>query len=156
MSRLSWSTAVAMAQESHLEHRVTAMLDTRTSRAAAPRIAMLGVGAALVACLIPLARWTLAPPQLEGTVFDASGAVVPGAAVALISDHQRYTTRTGPDGAFALRGVPSGVYELQAIHPGFRRFRRAPVFLGGGQRYHVRPVLTVGAISERLVVLGKL
>lgn len=152
VSRLSWSGAVAMAQESHLENRVTAMLDKRTNRAAVQRTTLLSVGVAVIACLIPLARLTLAPPRFEGVVLDASGAVVPEATVALISHGLRYTTVTAADGGFRLLGLPSGVYELQATHTGFRRFRQADISLSGGRTYRIRPVLTVGLIHESLTV----
>jgi beta-lactamase regulating signal transducer with metallopeptidase domain len=152
MQRLSWSTALAMAQESHLANRVTAMLDPHTERRALQKRWLAVSGLLAVALFTPLAAISLDDPEVQGTVFDASGAVIPGAGVALIGEGFRYTTQTGPDGAFQLHGVTRGRYELQAMHPGFRRFRHGALVLDAGSTYRIEPTLQIGAIRESLRV----
>ena len=144
--------AVAMAQESHLENRVTAMLDPHIARSPLGRgwapVAALAV--AVVSVLLTAIR--AGGATVEGVIFDASGAVVPDAGVALVRDDLRYITRSGPDGAFRFARVPRGRYEFQAMHQGFRRLRRSDLVLVGGSTYRIRPTLEIGTIHESLRV----
>ena len=60
--------------------------------------------------------------QVGGTVFDETGAVIPGAAVALTS-HDTAAVRTiaaSSQGVYSFPSLISGSYELRATAPGFR------------------------------------
>jgi beta-lactamase regulating signal transducer with metallopeptidase domain len=152
MQRASWSTALAMAQESHLGNRVTAMLDPRTDRSALRLRWLFGAGVVAAALLAPLSAITFRGAEVNGIVFDASGAVVPGAEVSLTGDGMRHTLRSGPDGSFTFHSVPRGCYEFQALHPGFRRYRQKRLALAAGAAYRLEPTLQVGTIRETLLV----
>ena len=152
MQRHSWSTALAMAQESHLENRVAAMLDASVERRPLGWIQATGALLATAALSIPLAAISAGGAKVEGVILDPSGAVVPGATVALAGNEWRYTTRSGPDGAFRFARVPRGRYEFHTSHPGFRRFRRGELVLASGATYRIRPTLQIGTIRESVRV----
>ncbi len=60
--------------------------------------------------------------QLSGTVVDPNGAVVPGAAVKLISQatSQERQVVTDDRGNFALTLLPAGIYKIEISAPGFK------------------------------------
>ena len=64
---------------------------------------------------------TPATGTLNGTVTDASGAVVSGAKLALeiAASPQRRNTNSDADGAFAFSGLPAGKYKLTVTAEGF-------------------------------------
>jgi len=56
---------------------------------------------------------------IAGTVKDTSGAVIPGAKVALTADNgAQMQARTGNDGAYAFHSVPTGVYSISVTFAG--------------------------------------
>ena len=57
---------------------------------------------------------------LAGSVTDASGAVVPGAAMTLVRGPQTLRAESGSDGGFRFNGVPTGAYRLTIAMPGFQ------------------------------------
>src|SRR3954471_1947894 len=59
---------------------------------------------------------------LRGTVLDASGAPAPGAVVQLSNPITRFAaqTRSGPDGAYLVEGIPANMYRLRVSLPGFQ------------------------------------
>jgi hypothetical protein len=58
---------------------------------------------------------------LAGTVYDASGAVVPGAQIALLdSQNQRREITADKDGHFEFNNLTAGQYRLTASHEGFQ------------------------------------
>jgi protocatechuate 3,4-dioxygenase beta subunit len=56
---------------------------------------------------------------LEGTVFDASGAPIPGADVTLFSDERVLTTKANEAGIFRFASLPSGLRHVEATSNGF-------------------------------------
>ena len=85
----------------------------------------------LVFCLPMIAQ---APTgDISGTVFDESGAVVPGAAVVIINKDTglERTFTTGGNGIFSATSIPSGVYDVKVELQGFRTLvRQATVQTG--------------------------
>src|SRR3954453_11175447 len=62
--------------------------------------------------------------QISGTVTDASGAVVAGAAVKLTHDLSQQTRHftTDGNGSFSFFGIVPGAYTLNITQPGFRAY----------------------------------
>ena len=61
------------------------------------------------------------PATLSGTVYDTTGGVMPGVAIALEDVTQmKYTATTDATGRFAFSNVQPGHYTLEAALPGFR------------------------------------
>ncbi len=76
---------------------------------------------------------------LRGTVADPDSAEIPGATITLTpASGQAITSTSGPDGTFAIRGVPPGVYSVTITMPGFASFVRTGVRIGG-------PAITISA-----------
>src|SRR5262245_58983531 len=80
--------------------------------------------AAILAGLAARAQAQSFKATVIGTVLDASGAVVPGAAVSIAAEGTGLTAAvtTGPDGSFSLPQLPPGRYALTVELPGFRKF----------------------------------
>lgn len=92
------------------------------SRRAAAAVSALVLGATLVTASVHAVQ---APPAaLSGTVYDSTGAVVPGVGVTL-EDPQQHTVRAVTDaaGRFSFPGVGSGHYVLSTELPGFGKLR---------------------------------
>jgi hypothetical protein len=89
---------------------------------------------------------------ISGRVTDISGAVVPGAAVALrdVSGRARQTA-TGSDGSFRLTGMPAGHYDLTVTAQGFRTNQQA-IDLKPSELAMLEPVLIVGSVTQRVTV----
>jgi hypothetical protein len=82
---------------------------------------------ALAALLIPTFALRANPGStLSGTVTDPSGAVIPGAAVALLCTETgvKHIATTNSDGTYVFPALPAGHYEIDIHHPGFKPHRQ--------------------------------
>ena len=95
--------------------------------------------------------------SVQGFVSDETGAFLPGVTVELVDIErgQRRTAVTNREGFFALRAVPSGVYDLVASLPGFRTTRQQDVRLLVGQSLDVDLRLGLASVEETVVVVGQ-
>ena len=98
------------------------------------------------------AQYTTA--SLGGTVTDASGALVPGAKVAVRNVETGFAlaTLTGDDGAFLFPRLPVGGYELTAAKPGFSNYLQKGMQLTVNQLASQNIVLEVGKVAETTTV----
>jgi hypothetical protein len=89
-----------------------------------------------------------------GTVSDASGAVVPGASVALTHVRTGVTTRltTNGEGIYEGNYLAAGEYSLAVEYTGFKSFHRSGIDLRIGDRLRVDAVLQPGSAGERIEV----
>ena len=121
--------------------------------------------ARLISCLGALA-FLLAFPLLSsaqdtgyisGTVFDKSGAAVVGAEVVLtnIGGTLTRTTTTNDVGAYVVPGLPGDTYNLTVTAKGFQRFTASKVVLSVAEKARVDVSLTIGAVTEEIVVTGE-
>ncbi len=92
--------------------------------------------------------------RISGTVLDASGAVVPRAAVTLTNDATGVSERqeTTDAGLYSFPSVPVGVYTLKVEAPGFRTAVRGGVVLQVNTPLTLDVTLEVGAPTESVVV----
>jgi hypothetical protein len=115
--------------------------------------------AAILTILPSLAFGQNASGSLSGTVYDASGAVVPSAKVVL-SDEATNTTResaSNGSGFFSISAMQPGSYTVAISAPGFASWERAHiVFSQGENRTLPNVVLQVGAAAERVHVSAPL
>src|SRR5579863_343740 len=67
--------------------------------------------------------------SIVGTVQDASGAVVPAAAVSMVNTGtgQTHTATTSSAGVYSLPNLPEGSYDLTVTIKGFRSYTRKAV-----------------------------
>lgn len=93
--------------------------------------------------------------QLLGTVYDGSGAVLPGAEVTLSTAQDvKSTATTDAAGRFAFPGVAPGKYVLETQLAGFKALRQ-DVNLGEPGDWDRAITLQVGQLSETVTVRAK-
>lgn len=115
--------------------------------------------AALLALLAVLAAVAAQAPSplLSGTVVDASGAVISGAAIQLQSANGAVhkTTQSGSNGSFTIPGLAPGNYQLVVSNPGFAT-KAIPVTISTTQApTPLRISLAVSPVSTTINVQGR-
>jgi len=109
----------------------------------------LVLGLALLLGLAPGAFAQIATGNIYGTVTDQSGAVLPGAAVALTSDFGNRSTTSGSQGDFRFLNLDAGRYKLSVSLAGFSTVNR-DVTVVTGENVNVTFGLKVATVEERL------
>jgi hypothetical protein len=91
---------------------------------------------------------------LQGTVLDATNAVVPDARVTITNANTNESIRvtTGADGRYIRPFLPPGTYFLVVEKTGFRAVRQENVKLDVAQVRVVDIVLEVGAVTQEVTV----
>jgi hypothetical protein len=94
---------------------------------------------------------------LTGTIRDNTGAVIPGAAVALKNTgtgivHQLTTNSAGE---YVGAALPPGQYNLTVKVPGFRTYQAQGVILRVAQDARIDVTLQVGSAREEVTVHGE-
>jgi TonB family protein len=150
-----WVPAVPMARRSTLERRIAAMLNTAINRGTLSRRAVLVTAALLVCALLPIAalRATQSGPlPLNGTIYDTSGAVLPGVEVTLQDAQEfKWQATTDASGHFEFPPVQPGRYVLEASLMGFKALRNE--FTLKDARDWDRPVtMQIGELTETITV----
>ena len=94
---------------------------------------------------------------ISGTVTDKTGAAVAGAEVVISSTNGSSThpTTTNGDGAYVAAGLPGGSYDIVVTAKGFQKYTAKNVVLDVAQKIRVDVQLTLGAVSEEVVVTGE-
>ncbi|MGB2624018.1 MAG: carboxypeptidase regulatory-like domain-containing protein [Candidatus Acidiferrum sp.] len=94
---------------------------------------------------------------IRGTVTDKTGAAVAGADVVVSSTvgNSTHATTTNGDGAYVVAGLPGGSYNIVVTAKGFQKYTAKNVVLAVGQKIPVDVQLTVGAVTEEVVVTGE-
>ena len=94
---------------------------------------------------------------ISGTVTDKTGAAVVGADVVISSTNGSAThpTTTNADGAYVVAGLQGGSYDMVVTAKGFQKYTAKNVVLDVAQKIRVDVQLTVGQISEEVVVTGE-
>jgi outer membrane receptor protein involved in Fe transport len=94
--------------------------------------------------------------DIQGTVVDQSGAVLPGVTVTIVNTATRATREvvTDTDGLFVAAGLPVGPYEATAALQGFAARRQENIRLSVGQTINLRLELGVAAVAETITVSG--
>ncbi|HVU45633.1 MAG TPA: carboxypeptidase-like regulatory domain-containing protein [Terracidiphilus sp.] len=92
--------------------------------------------------------------NIQGTVADSSGAVIPNATVTLTDEatHVKRTTQTSGAGVYLFPGVPVGTYDLSATATGFKSYVQTKIVLEVGSSIAVNPALTVGSREQTVEV----
>ena len=107
-------------------------------------------------CLAPHAfgQATISFAQLNGTVQDANGRVVVGAAVTLrdLSTNRAYNAASNTSGYYVAPNLPPGQYELTIQYSGFAKYVQTGITLTVGQTATVDVTLKVAAAGEVVTV----
>lgn len=113
-----------MAHPSSLERRIAVMLNPLVDRRTVSRPVALALMTLVVAVALPVSalRAVQAPPTaLTGSIYDTSGAVMPGVELTLEdANHAAQTAVTNAAGRFVFSGIAPGRYVLATKLPGFR------------------------------------
>jgi hypothetical protein len=94
--------------------------------------------------------------SINGTVFDSSGAAVPGAQVT-VTDESINVVRTATsqaDGFFQIFNLPIGTYKVRATHDGFDTTDLSGITVQEGHASTVRVSLKVGQVSTSVEVIA--
>jgi len=147
-----------MARPSTLERRIAAMLNRARNRRALTCRAL-----AVTTLIVAAATFTAAafhpeqgkPDTLVGTIYDGSGAVLPGVAVTLTGTQDaRSQATTDAAGRFQLPATAGGKYVLEASVPGFNAFRQE-FELTSAADWDRAITLQVGKVQETIHVRAK-
>jgi hypothetical protein len=94
--------------------------------------------------------------SIVGTVHDATGAVVSGAAVKITNTKtgRVYDLTTTDHGSFEINGLPASVYTVETSKAGFKTERVEDILLYATDRREVTVKLSVGAASEQVTVMA--
>src|SRR5580693_2985031 len=94
---------------------------------------------------------------ISGTVTDKSGAAIANASVTLTSTTGSLTrtTTTNGDGAYVIAGLPGASYNITVTATGFQKYTANGVVLDVAQKIRIDVPLTVGSVSEEVVVTGE-
>jgi Carboxypeptidase regulatory-like domain len=113
--------------------------------------------AMVVVLALPLASHAQDTGYIGGTVTDKSGAAVVGAEVVVTNTAGSLTrtTTTNTDGAYVVAGLPGATYNIVVTAKGFQKYTAQGVVLDVAQKARVDVQLTVGAITEEVVVTGE-
>ncbi len=92
--------------------------------------------------------------NIQGTVMDATGAVIPNATVTLTNEatQVKQTSKTSSAGIYLFPGVSIGRYDLSAEAPGFKSYVQKGIVLEVGSNIAVNPRLSVGAATQQVEV----
>jgi hypothetical protein len=115
----------------------------------------IGILASLLVCGLPcteaLAQGTA---QINGSVKDQSGAVLPGVEITVTQTDTGITRNTITDerGSFILPSLPTGPYRLEAALAGFRTYAQTGIVLQVNSNPVIPVVLEVGQVAETVEV----
>ncbi len=94
---------------------------------------------------------------IQGTVTDASGAVIPGATVTALNveTNLQRAVESNSAGIYVITNLPPGKYRLQVSMQGFQTSIRENIELVVGQQMTLNPALKVGEVAEQVTVTGE-
>ena len=92
--------------------------------------------------------------RIDVTAQDETGAVLPGAAVAITGPEDRSNLFTDVQGEAHLLRLPPGIYELRVTLQGFREYVDTAVQVRAASSTPVVAGLSVGGVAETVVVTG--
>jgi hypothetical protein len=93
---------------------------------------------------------------IEGTVYDQSGAVVPGATVVIHNNgtNAEQTLTTDASGYYRATKLQPAVFTVTVIIKGFQTFRAEQVIVTVGSVTNVSPHLTLGTTAQTVTISG--
>jgi hypothetical protein len=93
---------------------------------------------------------------ITGTVVDASGAVMKGAAITATNTETSVTTKatTNSEGVYTVPQLREGPYMLSVVAPGFREFIVTDIALVTRDLRHIDAKLEVGGLEAAVQVTG--
>lgn len=95
--------------------------------------------------------------RITGTVTDAGGAVIPGAAVRVVNVETNIAVadKTNAQGNYDVPNLNPGMYRIEVEHEGFKLFKRGPIELRVGDVLDISVALELGARAETVTVTAE-
>ena len=95
--------------------------------------------------------------QIVGTVKDATGAVVPAAALVLIDANTGLTfeAKAAADGGFTFPNLQPGTYTLTATAGGFKPVTLQSIVVQTARTTNIEVTFQVAGLSESVTVAGR-
>src|SRR5690348_6699076 len=92
--------------------------------------------------------------NVQGTIQDATGAVVPGATVTItnVATAVMQTTKTDASGVYSFPSLKVGTYNLSVAASGFQTYQQTGIVLEVGSNIALDAKLTVGSASQTVQV----
>ncbi|HEY1648675.1 MAG TPA: carboxypeptidase regulatory-like domain-containing protein [Terracidiphilus sp.] len=92
--------------------------------------------------------------NIQGTVSDSSGAVIPNANVTLTNQATdvKHTSQSDGSGVFVFPGMAIGTYNISATAPGFKTYEQTGIVLEVGSSIAVNAVLSIGNANTKIEV----
>ncbi len=110
--------------------------------------------AVILVCLTSTGLRAQATAQINGSVKDQSGAVLPGVEIAVTQTDTgaKRAVVTDETGSYILSNLPLGPYRFEAALPGFRTYVQTGIVLQVNSSPVINAVLQVGQVSEQVEV----
>src|SRR5437867_1342187 len=98
--------------------------------------------------------WAQATAQINGTVADSSGGILPGATVTATQTDTGFRREVVTDqtGSYTLTSLPTGPYRLEVVLSGFHTYVRTGIVLQVNSNPVIPVTLQIGAIGETITV----
>ena len=114
----------------------------------------LGLLAAFFVCACSLSHAQSGTASVQGSVVDATGAVIPGAEVTLTNDatHVQRKSISSSNGLYNYPNVPVGTYSLSVGMAGFQTYTQTHIVLEVGSSIAVNVKMTVGSTDQKVEV----
>lgn len=111
----------------------------------------------LLTTLPAMSQVSIAQAQLNGTIHDPSGGVVPKVSLSLrdVDNNRVYSTTTNTSGYYMLANLQPGKYELTADYTGFSKYKQSGIVLTVGQAATIDITLKVAATTEEVDVTAE-
>ena len=118
------------------------------------RVSVNFVMGLLLSALTCTAVWGQSTAQINGTVKDQTGAVLPGVEIKVtqLATGGVRDALTDETGSYTLASLPIGPYMLEATLPGFRTYVQTGIVLQVGSNPSVNVILEVGQVSDQIEV----
>lgn len=113
--------------------------------------------ACLISLVIPHAGWSQFSSGIQGTILDASSAVIPGAQVVVVnlSTGMQRTAVSNEEGVYRILGIGAGTYSVKVSKTGFTSAEQASIVLAVNELRRVDFSLKVGGVTETVTVTGQ-
>ena len=98
--------------------------------------------------------WAQETAQINGTLQDSTGALLPGVEVTATQTATGLSrlTISNETGSYLLSNLPLGPYRLEAVLPGFQTFAQTGIVLQVGSRLTINIALEVGQVTQTIEV----
>ncbi|MGO8788816.1 MAG: carboxypeptidase regulatory-like domain-containing protein [Terriglobia bacterium] len=95
--------------------------------------------------------------SIAGTVLDASGGAIPGAAVTLTNTGtgEKHTMPSEASGGYTFVNILPGTYRIEAEKSGFKHFKRDGIIMEVGSAFRVDLPMEVGAVTQTIEVTAQ-